>query len=101
MSNSIIALEARFQKRDLELAVAFADDHEDEFDGEFVRSLQTKFNSFGYLSERQYDALTNTIEKWNMESWAAKEGLDFEVEPLNPAFKHHLKGDTNGNKEGA
>lgn len=93
MSNSTIALEARFQKRDLKLACAFADDNEDTFDGEFVHSLQSKFNSFGYLTDKQYSALQNTIERWNMESWAAKEGLDFEVEPANPYFK---KGEDNG-----
>lgn len=79
MASTEIAAQAKFQKRDLALAVAFADAHDDEFDGEFVHSLQSKFNKFRYLTDRQYEALQNTIEKWDMESWAASEGLEFEV----------------------
>lgn len=79
MTSTNLAHEAKFQKRDLALAVAFAEANDDEFDGDFVHSLQSKFNKFRYLTDKQYEALKNTIDRWNMEAWAAKEGLEFEL----------------------
>lgn len=73
-----LSQEAKFQERDIELACTFADDN-DSFDGDFVYSLKENFKDLGYLTDKQYQALQNTIERWHMEEWAAREGFEFEV----------------------
>lgn len=71
-----IGSDTKFQKRDLLLALAFADAHEDEFDRTFLDSLNTFMEERGYLTDKQYSALLNILEKWEIEDWAAREGLD-------------------------
>ncbi len=73
-----LSKEARFQERDLKLAMAYV--KHNDFESDFVPSLGDFFEKHHYLTDKQYAALSNLIEKWNMEKWAADEGLDFEVE---------------------
>lgn len=77
--NEWLAKEAKFQSRDLELANAWADEHEDKFDREFLDSITKSFHQSGYLTEKQYGSLSNIIEKWRMEEWADREGVSFHV----------------------
>lgn len=77
--NEWLAKEAKFQARDLELANAWADEHEDIFDKTFLESISKSFHQNGYLTEAQYKALTTIIEKWRLEEWADSEGLTFTI----------------------
>lgn len=77
--STTLSQEAKFQERDIELACAFADDNDETFDSEFVYSLRDRFKTHKFLTDKQYQALQNTIERWHMEEWAAKEGFEFEV----------------------
>lgn len=61
-----VSREAKFQKQDLLLACAYAEEHEN-FDDTFVQSLWKQFDQRGYLTEKQYDALRKVIEAWHME----------------------------------
>jgi hypothetical protein len=79
MDNEWLSREAKFQERDLRLAAAFAKEHADTFDSTFINSLQKNFDQKGFLSEKQYVALSNTIDKWFMDEWADREGFSFQV----------------------
>ncbi len=79
MSDTVeLSKEAKFQERDLKLAAAYCEGNED-FDSSFIDSLVEFFESKHYLTNKQYEVLSNIIEKCNMESWAAGEGLEFDV----------------------
>jgi hypothetical protein len=61
-----LSKEAQFQERDLEIALLFADHHE-EFDDTFLQSLKSFFDNKGYLTDKQYSSLRNVMDAWNME----------------------------------
>lgn len=82
--NEWLAKEAKFQARDLELANAWADEHDDHFDRDFLDSITKAFHKDGYLTEKQYASLSNIIEKWRVEEWADKQGLTFHVKNKEP-----------------
>lgn len=69
-----VSKEAKFQDRDLMIARAYADEHTDSFDDGFLTSLEAQFASKGYLSDKQYSALQNIIERWKMEEWLGENG---------------------------
>lgn len=81
MENEWVSKEAKFQERDLRLAEAFHEAHEDNFDPNFINSLRATFETKGYLTDNQYKALSNTVDKWRMEDWADGEGFNFDVKP--------------------
>ena len=60
-----LSMEARFQERDLERAVEWCGDHPD-FDDTFIISLSEFFKKRGYLTDKQYSALQNVMDKWEM-----------------------------------
>lgn len=74
-----VSAEAKFQSRDLELVNAWADEHEDKFDREFVDSITAAFHRDGFLTEKQYNSLQRIIEGFRIEDWAEREGLTFRV----------------------
>lgn len=74
-----LAKEAKFQERDLELANAWADEHEDKFDRAFLDSITESFHQQGYLTEKQYKSLQKIIEGFRIEEWAEYNGVDFPV----------------------
>jgi hypothetical protein len=61
-----VSLEAKWQSRDLSLALEWAGDHP-EFDDEFLISIKKQFDQRGYLTDKQYQALKNIMDKFNME----------------------------------
>lgn len=63
-----ISAEAKFQERDLAIAMDFCD-NTPHFDSTFIESLNEQFKTRGYLTENQYSALRNVMEKWHMEDW--------------------------------
>lgn len=69
-----VSKEAKFQDRDLMIARSFADEHTDSFDDGFLTSLERQFSERGYLSDKQYTALQNIIERWKMEEWLSDNG---------------------------
>ena len=50
----------------LDIVYNYAKTH-DEFDTDFVDSLQNQFDDRGHLTETQLTALRNIIAKWRME----------------------------------
>lgn len=63
-----VSAEAKWQERDLVMAEAFADDHPD-WDGSFIESLRNYFRGRQHLTDKQYTALRNVLEKWRIEEW--------------------------------
>ncbi len=66
-----VSSQAVHQRADLELAREFADQHE-TFDDTFITSLEADFDRRGWLTDPQYTALTNIIEKWRIHEWEEK-----------------------------
>ncbi len=58
---------AEFQAIDLDTARRFADNNDSDFDDDFLSSLERAFRKYGILTDKQWEALTNIIEKWNMD----------------------------------
>lgn len=72
-----ISSEARFQERDLCLAISYAKVHS-KFDASFILSLADDFALNKFLTERQEIALRRIVDSFRMWEWAEKNNLSFE-----------------------
>lgn len=64
-SPSNISLTAKFQGEDLARMREFADENPN-FDDTFLSSLENFFLDRKYLTDKQYSALLNVMDKWGV-----------------------------------